>query len=387
MSKFKHPGYVYVLTNESLPGLVKIGFTTQAPQKRCDDLYTTGMPSKYRPYFFTFVEDAPAVEEAVHVALYNNRNNMDREFFNIDPASAVESIKKEELLYRADLHKAMYSNKTKTASYLTKSYDNPKFVELVDLLVSNKGKSLLSLKSIAKTLKLSEKGAASVLYVLDKQPTKVLYTQENSSSGDKSQKHGLYVKFGENQLNELDKLYPKLDFSKVKEKMATLSNKSLNKSSKTFSSALNKTKKEIIDDKLEDSKMVEKIILDDKEAVVLWDTIKFLTKRSKLYQDHMANPDSKGAKKPKRFYSKADLSVELKIDHGLLSTTIDKCESDQTMDNCLYYFDKIDQYCLHGDFCDQVIKTMLEEQPSMKAILASKQKIRKTRANRISRPS
>ena len=37
--------YVYLLTNPSMPGMVKIGYTAQNDaKKRIDGLYTTGVP-------------------------------------------------------------------------------------------------------------------------------------------------------------------------------------------------------------------------------------------------------------------------------------------------------------------------------------------------------
>ena len=46
MTNTPDEGYVYVLTNEAMPGLVKIGRTTaNDPQTRVSNLYTTGVPS------------------------------------------------------------------------------------------------------------------------------------------------------------------------------------------------------------------------------------------------------------------------------------------------------------------------------------------------------
>jgi len=39
--------HVYILTNESMPGLVKIGWTAGDPNERADALSTTGVPTRF----------------------------------------------------------------------------------------------------------------------------------------------------------------------------------------------------------------------------------------------------------------------------------------------------------------------------------------------------
>ena len=40
-------GWVYIITNKSMPNLVKVGFSTKDPQTRADDMYSTGVPHPY----------------------------------------------------------------------------------------------------------------------------------------------------------------------------------------------------------------------------------------------------------------------------------------------------------------------------------------------------
>ena len=84
------PGTVYLLTNEAMPGLVKIGKTTnEDPQVRMGSLYTTGVPVPFECALAMKVEDPAAVERALHVAFGPNRVNPRREFFRIDPEQSV----------------------------------------------------------------------------------------------------------------------------------------------------------------------------------------------------------------------------------------------------------------------------------------------------------
>ena len=77
-------GYVYLLTNEAMPGLVKIGFTNGRVEERMDQLFTTGVPRRFDCFFAVKVEDARGVEAKIHHALDFFRQP-DREFFKIAP--------------------------------------------------------------------------------------------------------------------------------------------------------------------------------------------------------------------------------------------------------------------------------------------------------------
>jgi len=83
-------GIVYVLTNEAMPGLVKIGMTSRAEISiRMAELWTTGIPVPFECAFAGKVLDARKVEKAFHIAFAPNRINPSREFFKIDPIQAI----------------------------------------------------------------------------------------------------------------------------------------------------------------------------------------------------------------------------------------------------------------------------------------------------------
>jgi len=85
---------VYVLTNPAMPGFVKIGKTAQEDANlRIAQLYSTGVPVPFRLEFACRVEDADAVEEALHIAFGPNRVNPRREFFRIDPEQAIAILR------------------------------------------------------------------------------------------------------------------------------------------------------------------------------------------------------------------------------------------------------------------------------------------------------
>ena len=87
-------GIVYLLTNPVMPGLVKIGMTTQKEiDQRMKELYTTGVPLPFECRFACKVKkgDCLKIEKALHKAFDPQRINQNREFFriNLEQAQAI----------------------------------------------------------------------------------------------------------------------------------------------------------------------------------------------------------------------------------------------------------------------------------------------------------
>jgi hypothetical protein len=76
---------VYVLTNEAMPGLVKIGITNGDVATRLKQLDTTGTPLPFECFYAAEVKDAIVVERAIHRAFGDHRVRQNREFFKISP--------------------------------------------------------------------------------------------------------------------------------------------------------------------------------------------------------------------------------------------------------------------------------------------------------------
>lgn len=76
---------VYILTNEAMPGYIKIGLTEQDVQSRMLGLDNTSVPLPFQCYYAARVEDSRRVERALHTAFGDHRVRPSREFFNIDP--------------------------------------------------------------------------------------------------------------------------------------------------------------------------------------------------------------------------------------------------------------------------------------------------------------
>jgi hypothetical protein len=77
---------VYLLTNPTMPGLVKIGMTTDL-QSRLQQLSShSGVPVAFECFYACEVKSATAVEKALHDAFGDHRINVRREFFRLNPA-------------------------------------------------------------------------------------------------------------------------------------------------------------------------------------------------------------------------------------------------------------------------------------------------------------
>ena len=85
---------VYVLTNPAMPGLVKIGKTSQLETEgRMRQLYGTGVPVPFDCAFACQVKDAHEVEKALHFAFGNTRVNPNREFFKIEAERVISVLR------------------------------------------------------------------------------------------------------------------------------------------------------------------------------------------------------------------------------------------------------------------------------------------------------
>lgn len=85
-------GYVYILKNSYMPGLVKIGFTDRDPKTRAAELSNfTGVPGTFEIVSSWYVSNAGEVEKELHTELHIFRRT--GEFFEIPPQEAHEKIK------------------------------------------------------------------------------------------------------------------------------------------------------------------------------------------------------------------------------------------------------------------------------------------------------
>lgn len=77
------PEIVYILQNDAMPGMVKIGRTSSDLEGRIRQLDTTGIPLPFRCFYAAEVQNGSKVEERLHEAFGDTRVRERREFFRV----------------------------------------------------------------------------------------------------------------------------------------------------------------------------------------------------------------------------------------------------------------------------------------------------------------
>jgi hypothetical protein len=87
-----NPGYVYILINPSMPGLIKIGKTLRDSRERARELWTTGIPTPFQVAFEIFSEEHGNLEASIHHELADFRVLGNREFFRYPLDKAIRLL-------------------------------------------------------------------------------------------------------------------------------------------------------------------------------------------------------------------------------------------------------------------------------------------------------
>ena len=132
---------IYILTNEAMPGYVKIGKTSTNLEQRIRELSTsTSVPLPFTCFYACTVADAQFVEHQLHDAFDNNRINPRREFFQIAPERVVSALKlaeienvtpKKDFIETQEDQQALNQARTRRAIFNFKLVDIPVGAELV----------------------------------------------------------------------------------------------------------------------------------------------------------------------------------------------------------------------------------------------------------------
>lgn len=86
-------GWVYIVTNKALPGLVKVGYTTRIDiNQRLREFNQAGLPYPYEKAYALWVEEPRLIEQRVHQALPAHRDYPG--WFRCSVERARETIKK-----------------------------------------------------------------------------------------------------------------------------------------------------------------------------------------------------------------------------------------------------------------------------------------------------
>ena len=83
---------VYILTNESMPDIIKIGITDNLA-RRLKDLDNTSTPLPFECFYALEVDDARSIEKLLHEAFDDKRVRQNREFFNCSAEQAKSALR------------------------------------------------------------------------------------------------------------------------------------------------------------------------------------------------------------------------------------------------------------------------------------------------------
>ena len=84
---------VYILTNLSMPGLIKIGSTQKTAYERAEELYTTGVPTPFKVAYSIPSEYPETLEDILHKRFKQYRITKNREFFRYSADRVIEWLK------------------------------------------------------------------------------------------------------------------------------------------------------------------------------------------------------------------------------------------------------------------------------------------------------
>lgn len=96
-------GYVYVLTNSAMPGIVKVGRTTRDVPTRVTELFQTGVPVPFDVVGSVYSPDCHVLEARAHAALGRHRVDAGREFFRCKPEIALEVVTDQHQLHMEEI--------------------------------------------------------------------------------------------------------------------------------------------------------------------------------------------------------------------------------------------------------------------------------------------
>lgn len=80
----KVSGYVYIISNKSMPGIFKVGKTKKHISIRLNDLKSTGVPDDFNIEMIIKSSNEDLLEKTIHKTLSSYRVNKRREFFKIE---------------------------------------------------------------------------------------------------------------------------------------------------------------------------------------------------------------------------------------------------------------------------------------------------------------
>lgn len=90
---YRENGFIYILKNESMPGVYKIGMTTTSPEQRAKEISsTTGVPTPFSVVAAFHSKNPAKDEKLAHEAFSAERISQSREFFKFSENELEDAI-------------------------------------------------------------------------------------------------------------------------------------------------------------------------------------------------------------------------------------------------------------------------------------------------------
>lgn len=84
-------GWIYIISNKAMPGLLKIGYSMKDPNLRAIELGGSGVPYPYSVEYEILIDDPEQAEKKIHKSLEMNR--VRKEWFRCSLDEAIKAIK------------------------------------------------------------------------------------------------------------------------------------------------------------------------------------------------------------------------------------------------------------------------------------------------------
>lgn len=91
-SEINSRDFIYILSNPSMPGYVKVGRTNTTLEQRLAELHSTGVPTRFELELSLEVKSSVDSERKAHNALSKFRPEKNREFFKIPVKEAIQIV-------------------------------------------------------------------------------------------------------------------------------------------------------------------------------------------------------------------------------------------------------------------------------------------------------
>lgn len=102
-------GFVYVMSNKSMPGVIKVGMSTKMPEKRAKELSScTSSPTPFIVEYYSIFDDMIKAERMAHQRLKPHHHG--KEFFSTTVENAIYSIEELGLSFQKIYSRTDYEN-------------------------------------------------------------------------------------------------------------------------------------------------------------------------------------------------------------------------------------------------------------------------------------